>query len=89
MQSTHIQIVYRRLNRHMSKMLYLMKKELSTGVCKLFIFFVINDVKRKKCLCSGRKIISAMESYITWENQWDNYIFFLFHFFKKREKPVS
>ena len=26
----------------------LMKKELSTGVCKLFIFFIINDLKRKK-----------------------------------------
>ena len=41
----------------------LMKKELSTGVCKLFIFFIINYVKRKKCLPSGRKITSAMESY--------------------------
>ena len=42
----------------------LMKKELSTGVCKLFIFFIINDLKRKKCLSSGRKITSTMESYI-------------------------
>ena len=52
------------------------------------LFFIINDVKRKKCLSSGRKIISAMKSYIIWENQWDNYVFFLFFFFK-REKLVS
>ena len=31
----------------MSKMLHLMKKELSTGVCKSFIVFII-DIKRKK-----------------------------------------
>ena len=87
MQSTHVQIVYRRLNRHMSKMLYLMKKGLSTGPCKLLMFFIINDVKRKKYLSSGRKIISAMKSYIIWENQWDNYVFFL-SFSLKKEKNL-
>ena len=50
-----VQIVYRRLNRHMSKMFYLMKKELSTGVYKLFIFFIINDIKRKKMCLLGKK----------------------------------
>ena len=39
----------------MSKMLYLMKKELSTGICKLFIFFIINDVNRKKMCAFWKK----------------------------------
>ena len=26
-----------------------------------------------------------MENYIIQKNQWDNYIFFLFHFFKKEK----
>ena len=66
----------------------LMKKELSTGACKLFIFSIINYVKRKKCLPSGRKITSVMESYIIWENQWDNYICFSFISLKKEKNLV-
>ena len=66
----------------------LMKKELSTGACKLFIFSVINYVKRKKCLPSGRKITSVMESYIIWKNQWDNYICFSFISLKKEKNLV-
>ena len=62
-----------------------MKKELSAGACKLFIIFIIKYVKRTKCLSSGRKITSVMENYIIQKNQLDNYIFFLFHFFKKEK----
>ena len=51
--------------QNMPKMLYLMKKELSTSICKLFILFIINDVKEKNvCLLGKNKIRGGELHYL-------------------------